>query len=182
MGNKILGHFKTITSHKIRVMKGCFKIGLYKQGLLHDLSKYSPSEFWIGCRYYEGNRSPNNGERENSGYSSSWLHHKGRNRHHFEYWIDYSLSKDGGPLAGVKMPRQYVAEMVIDRIAASQTYNGTAYRDTDPLGYYLRGKDYLKGIIHEETAEELEKLLRILAQKGEENLYRYIRKVYLKGS
>ena len=88
-------------------MKECFKIGLYKQGLTHDLSKYSPTEFLVGCKYYQGNRSPNNAEREETGVSKAWLHHKGRNRHHFEYWIDYSVEKDGNPMTGMPMPRKY---------------------------------------------------------------------------
>ena len=70
-------------------MRYCFRIGLYKQGLLHDLSKYEPVEFLVGCKYYQGDRSPNNAEREATGISRSWLHHKGRNKHHFEYWVDY---------------------------------------------------------------------------------------------
>ena len=78
-------HFRTITYHKYLVMKGCFAVGLYRQGLTHDLSKYSPAEFLVGAKYFQGNRSPNNAEREEKGYSSAWLHHKGRNRHHYEY-------------------------------------------------------------------------------------------------
>ena len=69
-------HFKTITHHKLLVMKGCFQVGLYRQGLLHDLSKYGPTEFLVGCRYFQGNKSPNNAEREEKGYSSAWLHTK----------------------------------------------------------------------------------------------------------
>ena len=42
------GHFHTITAHKFLVMKYCFKVGLYRQGLLHDLSKYGPTEFLVG--------------------------------------------------------------------------------------------------------------------------------------
>ena len=48
---KALAHFHTITKHKILVMKECFRVGLYRQGLLHDLSKYSPTEFRVGCKY-----------------------------------------------------------------------------------------------------------------------------------
>ena len=92
---KAIRHFITITHHKILVMQGCFRIGLYKQGLLHDMSKYSPTEFLVGCRYYKGYMSPNNAERADRGYSSAWLHHKGRNKHHLEYWIDYAVSKPG---------------------------------------------------------------------------------------
>ena len=91
---KAIEHLRTINHHKLLVMKGCFKVGLYRQGLMHDLSKYTPSEFLVGCKYYQGNRSPNNAEREATGVSSAWLHHKGRNKHHYEYWIDYSLNKE----------------------------------------------------------------------------------------
>ena len=129
-----LKHFGTITKHKFLVMKECFRVGLYRQGLLHDLSKYGWTEFRVGCRYYQGNRSPNNAEREDRGYSSAWLHHKGRNKHHYEYWIDYSL--DGtGLLTGMEMPVRYVVEMFLDRIAASKVYKGNRYKDNDPLEY-----------------------------------------------
>ena len=93
MGFHAIKHFKTITHHKILVAKGCFRVGLYRQGLLHDMSKYSPSEFLVGCKYYQGFRSPNDAERRAKGYSSAWLHHKGRNKHHFDYWLDYSIDK-----------------------------------------------------------------------------------------
>ena len=76
-------HFQTITRHKLLVMKYCFRVGLYWQGLTHDLSKYSPTEFWVGARYYQGNRSPNSMERREVGYSTACMHHKGRNRHHY---------------------------------------------------------------------------------------------------
>ena len=174
---KALAHFETITKHKILVMKECFRVGLYRQGLLHDLSKYSPTEFLVGCKYYQGTRSPNNAEREEKGYSSAWLHHKGRNKHHYEYWIDYSLEGDR-MLAGMKMPVRYVVEMFLDRIAASKVYKGEKYRDSDPLEYYLNGK--AGELMHPETRTLLEKLLHMLAEQGEEKTYRYIRKNVLR--
>lgn len=171
-------HFKTITRHKLMVMKYCFRIGLYKQGLLHDLSKYSPTEFLVGCKYYQGDRSPNNAEREDKGVSLAWLHHKGRNRHHFEHWVDYSLDSDH-VIMGARMPRKYVAEMVMDRISASRNYLGDAYTDSEPLKYYMKSKDKL-WFIHPETNRELEALLRILNDHGEEKTLRYIKNVYLR--
>ena len=172
-----LMHIGTITKHKFLVMKECFRVGLYRQGLLHDLSKYSWTEFRVGCRYYQGNRSPNNAEREDRGYSSAWLHHKGRNKHHYEYWIDYSL--DGtGLLAGMRMPVRYVVEMFLDRIAASKVYKGSRYRDSDPLEYYMNGK--AGELMHPETRKLLEKLLHMLAEQGEETTYQYIRREVLK--
>ena len=73
-------HFCTITKHRWKVRSGCFRVGLYWRGLVHDLSKYSPSEFITGAKYYQGTRSPNSRERELVGYSTAWMHHKGRNR------------------------------------------------------------------------------------------------------
>ncbi len=173
---KAIQHFRTITRHKMLVMKECFRVGLYRQGLLHDLSKYGWTEFRVGCRYYQGDRSPNNAEREDRGYSSAWLHHKGRNRHHFEYWIDYGLD---GKMTGMKMPKRYVVEMFLDRIAACKVYKGKSYRDSDPLEYFLKGRAG-GGMMHEETRALLEKLLRMLAEKGEDRTYRYIRRAVLK--
>ena len=81
------GHLSTITRHRHAVIRHCRKAGIFWQGLRHDLSKYSPTEFWQGVRYYEdGKRSPNEAEREAYGYSLAWMHHRGHNRHHFEYW------------------------------------------------------------------------------------------------
>ena len=171
---KIWKHFCTITHHKYLVMKNCFKVGLYRQGLLHDMSKYSPAEFWVGCRYFQGNRSPNNAEREEKGYSSAWLHHKGRNKHHYEYWIDYGL--EGEPmLTGMKMPKKYVVEMLMDRIAASKTYLGDKYTDKEPLQYYEKGAAKLGKMIHPETAALIHKLLKMLAEKGERATFKYVR-------
>ena len=129
---KVWEHLRTINHHKGEVMKNCFRVGMYKQGLLHDLSKYNPKEFLVGCRYYQGNRSPNAAEREEKGYSSAWLHHKGRNRHHFEYWIDVDMDR-GFEVAGMRMPVKYVLEMFMDRIAASKTYQKEKYTDASPL-------------------------------------------------
>ena len=174
---KALKHFHTITKHKILVMKECFRWGLCRQGLLHDLSKYSWTEFRVGCRYYQGNRSPNNAEREDKGYSSAWLHHKGRNKHHYEYWIDYGL--DGNAvLVGMKMPVRYVVEMFLDRIAACKVYKGDKYKDSDPLDYYMNGK--AGELMHQETRELVEKLLHKHAKQGEEKTYQYIRQEVLK--
>ncbi len=179
MDMKAWRHFRTINHHRMLVMKGCFKVGLYRQGLLHDLSKYSLSEFLVGCRYYQGTRSPNNAEREDIGYSRAWLHHKGRNRHHYEYWIDYSTDPNEG-IIGMKMPVRYVIEMFIDRIAAAKTYRGSKYVDSYPLEYYEKGAARLGRMVHPETAKLLHFLLKMLARDGEEKTFRYIRGKVLK--
>ena len=163
-------HFLTITKHKLTVMDLCFKVGLVWQGLAHDLSKYSLTEFMTGVRYYQGIRSPNAAERKEHGYSLAWLHHKGRNRHHYEYWVDIDPARGW---VGLKMPLRFVLEMVCDRIAASKVYSGNDYTDAVPLGYYLsKGEGKL---LHPETRALLEKLLYMLRDKGERYTLGYMR-------
>lgn len=174
---KIWGHFKTITEHRRQVIKNCYKSGILLQGLKHDLSKYSPTEFWVGTKFYTGRRSPNEGEREAYGFSEAWMHHKGRNKHHFEYWTDYNPSSK--KMEAVKMPMRYVIEMFCDRVAASKTYLKSHYHNGAPLDYFLKGK--ASDRMHPETSAILEKLLRMLADEGEEKTFVYIRKLRRKG-
>lgn len=178
-------HLRTINRHKRLVMQGCFAVGLYRQGLLHDLSKYTPTEFLIGCKYYQGTMSPNNAERADRGYSSAWLHHKGRNKHHMEYWIDYGApdEKDGKNgrkgMCGMKMPLRYAVEMYIDRVAASKNYQKSQYTDRSALDYYLHGREF--HMLHEDTRALLELLLYMLAARGEQYVNRFIREKLLRG-
>ena len=170
-------HFKTITYHRHLVCKGCFRVGLYKQGICHDLSKYSPSEFIVGAKYFQGDRSPNNAEREEVGYSSAWLHHKGRNKHHYEYWIDYSTRYVKGGMAPAPMPTRYIIEMLMDRVAACKVYNKDNYTTSNPWVYYSSGKD--PAPLHEKTKEMLEMLLEMLALRGEDYTNQFIKREIL---
>ena len=177
---KIKEHFQTITYHRKLVREGCFKVGLYWQGLTHDLSKFSPTEFLVGIKYFQGDRSPNNAEKEAKGYSSSWLHHKGRNKHHFEYWMDYTMPGTSDKLLeGVKMPVRYVVEMFMDRIAACKVYQKDAYTDASPLEYHERSKR-VKAVMHPETIALIEKLMKMLAEEGEEKTFAYTKKIVKK--
>ncbi len=168
---KPIKHFRTITKHRHAVIKHCFKAGIPLRGLLHDLSKYLPAEFSQGARFYQGTRSPNEAERERYGYSAAWLHHKGRNKHHFEYWTDYNPAER--KVLPVKMPRKYVTEMFCDRVAASKIYQGKNYTSSHPIEYFLRGKP--NRVIHPETSDEIEMLLKMLKEKGEKETFAFIR-------
>ncbi|MGN0474209.1 MAG: DUF5662 family protein [Acutalibacteraceae bacterium] len=169
---RFFGHMHTINAHRHKVIRNCFCAGIPWRGLMHDLSKYSPTEFFNGVRYYQGMRSPNEAEREDIGYSRAWLHHKGRNRHHFEYWTDYNpITKRQEP---VKMPDVFVAEMFCDRVAASKIYMKENYNDAAPLGYFLNAK--ARRIIHPETSELLESWLTMLAERGEKETFAEIRR------
>ena len=166
------GHLSTVLKHRHMVMKHCFKAGIFMRGITHDISKFSPTEFIQGVKYFQGNRSPNESEREDIGYSKAWMHHKGRNKHHFEYWTDYSTVTKR--LEPVPMPDEFIFEMFCDRVAASKIYNKEKYNNSMPLEYFLKAKK--NRIIEKKTAEKLEFLLRLLAEKGEEETFRFIRR------
>ena len=170
-------HFKTITWHRWLVRGGCFRVGLYWQGLTHDLSKYSATEFRSGIRYYQGNRSPNAAEREDRGYSEAWMHHKGRNRHHYEYWTDMNLVTRR--YEAVPMPRKYLVEMVMDRRAACMVYQGENYKPGAALEYLEQSKD--RTLMHPQTLRELTYILTMLCDRGEQETFRYLRSEVLGG-
>lgn len=166
-------HFATITKHRHKVISHCFKAGIGWQGLFHDLSKYSPTEFIPGAKYYLGTRSPNEKEREQMGYSLAWMHHKGRNKHHFEYWVDINMHTK--QYEAVQIPLRYVTEMFCDRVAASKIYQGEKYTDESALNYFLRGNAREK--MHEKTADLLEGWLRMLSEKGEKQTFAHIKRL-----
>lgn len=170
-GQYIIKHFLTITRHRHEVIKNCFRCGIGFQGCFHDLSKYSPAEFLVGVTHYQGTRSPNEGEREDYGYSKAWMHHKGRNKHHFEYWTDYNPATR--KISPVKMPYNYVVEMFCDRIAASKIYLGDKYTNDAPYEYYQRG--IANRMIHPDTAAQLDKLLKMLKEQGEEKTFAFVK-------
>lgn len=168
-----LHHFITITRHRHKVIAHCFRAGIPWRGLMHDLSKYTPTEFSEGARYWQGTRSPNEKAREDVGYSAAWIHHRGRNRHHFEYWKDYNMTTHREE--PVKMPLIFVMEMFCDRVAASKIYQGDKYTDRHPIEYFLRAKP--TRIIHPETSDLLESWLVMLAERGEKETFKALRRI-----
>lgn len=166
---RLWGHFKTITQHKMKVTFLCFKMGLYRQGLLHDLSKYSWIEFSNGVRYFQGNRSPIDAEKEEKGYSLGWLHHKGRNRHHWEYWLDRSF----GEITMVEMPLNYLKESVCDRVAACMIYQKEKYTDASAYEYFMNGSD--RRLMNPKSSAKLEEYLLLIKEKGLDEAFRLIR-------
>lgn len=169
-----LAHLRTVNRHRALVRQYCLRLGLVWQGLTHDLSKYAPSEFIRGAKYFQGYRSPNDEERRQTGMSLAWLHHKGRNRHHFEYWIDYQVDESGKVgFSGGKMPKRYVAEMFCDRLAACRVYQGEKYTDASPWEYFQKSKDHI--MIHPETSALLDKWLGLLRRHGEAIAFAHIR-------
>ena len=137
-------------------MKHCFRVGLYKQGLLHDLSKYCPVEFIPGVKYFQGDKSPNNVQREIEGCSTAWLHHKGRNKHHYEYWID---NFDGRSKPTYhKIPYKYLMEMMADWFAAGRTYVGSDFTVQDEINWWKWKRETIA--IHPATIEWIDQFMK----------------------
>jgi len=170
--NKFLGHLSTINKHRHMVLAMCFKCGMYSQGLLHDLSKYSPSEFISSVHYFHGDRSPITYEKQDIGYSKCWLHHKGRNKHHWEYWTD----RVGNELLSLEMPFNYVLESVLDKIAASKVYKKQDYTTDYPIDFF--NKSYEIHVMNSETSRQITTLLTFLKDNGEEKTLKYIKQLY----
>ncbi len=160
MLKNIIKHFCLITKHKILVFRLCVKAGIPWRGLVHDLSKYSPTEFWESAKYYNGKRSPISICREKNGYSNAWLHHKGRNKHHAEYWTDYDL-KDNPYII---IPFKYACELICDQQAAGMAYQGKNWTKEYELGYWNRRKENLE--VNDKIKNFIEKVHTEVAKNG----------------
>lgn len=129
-------HLNLVNRHRFKVFKLCLKAGIPFRGLVHDLSKYSPTEFFESVKYYDGGKSPISNCKKENGYSKAWLHHKGRNKHHHEYWYDYE-APEKTPI----MPYKYTVEMICDTLAAGMTYQREKWTNDYQLHYYLKDRE-----------------------------------------
>ncbi len=134
-----IGHFWVVTKHRFKVFCLCVRVGIPWQGLVHDLSKYSPEEFLEGVKYFDGKKSPISNCKNDIGYSKAWLHHKGRNKHHIEYWYDYASY-----IEVPNIPYKYFLEMVCDNFAAGMAYQGKNWTKEYQLTYWNKTKDKMK--------------------------------------
>ena len=155
----IFKHIKLVLKHKWYVFKFSIKLGIPLRGLLHDMSKFSPTEFWESVKYYNGSKSPITVSKQINGYSKAWLHHKGRNKHHLEYWVD-NTAPERTPI----IPYKYVAEMICDKLSASIVYNGKNWTPTSQLEYWNKEKKKVQMNIHME--EMLTEIFENLAEQG----------------
>lgn len=170
--NEFFKHIKTIKTHRKYVRRACFKMGLFWQGLTHDLSKYSPTEMSI-CKYYSGTRSPHQNAREKLGYSPSWIHHYHTNKHHFQYWWD---EDEEGKIIPMKMPYKYIMESFCDMLGASKAYNPNNWAPEMLLNYW-ENKCKGKRIQHKDSEAFLDYLIMQLVVDGEENFFEWYKDI-----
>lgn len=169
--NKFFGHLNNVLTHRRMVCKYCCRVGIPLQGLVHDLSKFDPREFIPSVRYYQGTSSPIGAERREKGYSAAWLHHKAKNKHHWEYWVEF---RDDGTEYYVKMPMRYLKEMLCDWLSAGKTYNRKTWKQHYPLDYFLKHESYYK--LNPETKAFALKVLHMIADEGEEKALSWLSK------
>lgn len=157
----VIKHFILITHHRWIVFKLCCKVGEPWRGLVHDLSKYSLTEFWESTKYYVGDHSPILEAKKDKGYSEAWLHHKGRNKHHIQYWVDHDA-----PEVTPIIPYQYAAEMLCDKLAAGIIYQGKKWEKGYQLAYWKEEKEKEKVEINPKTERFITVVLTEVAEKG----------------
>lgn len=175
----IFKHFHLVNRHRFLVFKLAVKAGIPWRGLVHDLSKYTPTEFLEGVKYYNGKFSPIRFAKQEEGYSKAWLHHKGRNKHHFEYWYDFA-TPDKTPI----MPYKYAVELICDTLSASLIYKGKDWKRSSQVEYFENRKD--KEYINEDIRNFIKEIYRQVDKQGidktinkknlKEVYYKYINK------
>ena len=170
--SNIFRHFSLVTRHRHQVLINCAKCGLFFRGLVHDLSKFTPVEFFESARYFQGNRSPIVACRRDRGVSLAWLHHKGRNKHHIEYWHDVECEQH--PM----MPYKYAVECVCDKLAATKIYNGGKYDKEKPISHWLTYGCRVKG--HPLTMKFIETVFTDISIHGEKYVLnkKYMKETY----
>lgn len=164
-------HFKTVCRHKAVVYRQCKACGIPWQGIVHDLSKFSPVEFASSARYFQGDKSPIEAEKAAVGYSAAWLHHKGHNPHHWEYWTDFS-EEDGSVIVN-RIPYRYVVEMICDWIGAGMVYSKGNWSEDEPYNYFckVRGGRHF----HPMTEALILRFLITIRDHGLEEFYKMAR-------
>ena len=175
MIKNFIGHLKTVLKHKKCVAYYCFMCGLYKQGILHDMSKFSPTEFWESVKYYQGTRSPIDACKEENGYSMAWFHHRGCNKHHWEYWMD-DFEKGSIPK---KMPFKYVLEMTCDFLGAGRAYVGESFTIKSEYDWWQNKRKVVK--MHEDTFKLIDTLFNTMNEYGIETVLsnrKYLNKLH----
>ena len=152
--NSLLGHIKRILVHKYWVFVYCKRYGIVWRGIKHDISKFHPIELLESIKYFDPKTSPIPLCKADKGYSLAWLHHKGHNDHHYEYWVD-NLDSGGTP---IKMTFECVLEMIADWMAAGKAYNGKSFTVLDEIEWFNKFVER-NPKIHKETILLIDSIL-----------------------
>ena len=158
---KIFKHLRVVMKHKFLVFCNACKMGIPWTGLIHDTSKFTPTEFLLSAKYYKGDDSPTIKEREfHDGFSHICVHHTGRNKHHWQYWIDYN----GKNMVINRIPYKHSVEYVCDIIAASKVYHPKNFKYEVVYEYFTKHMQYY--VMHPATKEFIVWCVNEVIEKG----------------
>jgi hypothetical protein len=164
-------YLKYVLRHKWFVGVECFKEGLYWQGLVHDMSKFSHYEFIPYAKHFYNKDGSKKDVRNETGFHDpnntgdeifdfAWLLHQKRNKHHWQFWI---LPKDDGDIRILEMPTNYVIEMVCDWVGTGKAQGFVSPADDryfETRKWYDKNKDKMQ--LHEKTREQVENIIRFI--------------------
>jgi len=169
---KYTKYLSYVLRHKWYVTIECFQRGLYRRGIMHDMSKFRPSEFIPYARYFNGTYQSEKDipkflpmsyesiltkEYVEEQFDLAWLEHTHRNKHHWQYWV---LREDDGCKKILKMEHKYIMEMVCDWVGAGKAQGNISPKNDKYLetrNWYNENKD--KMVLHKNTRREVEQTL-----------------------
>ena len=166
-------HFKYLNyviKHKWFVLMASIKIrsSIYR-AIVHDLSKFLPSEWFPYVEYFYGREHKSYNDFSSAikyefdcwkiskegieeSFSYAWLYHQHRNKHHWQYWL---LKEDSGKLILLEMPKKYVLEMIADWMGAGRAIKGKwevkewFYSNKGNILLHPNTKEYVESIINQ---------------------------------
>lgn len=155
-----LKYLSYVVRHKWFVLCACWKRGLYWQGVVHDWSKFLPSEWFPYAAFFYGPKLPewhevSAGQRmagypyeltktyRSDQFDLAWLKHQHRSPHHWQHWV---LREDSGDTKLLRMPHKYVLEMLSDWDGAGRAITG---KSGGTSAWYAKNR--AKILLHWET-------------------------------
>lgn len=152
-----LKYLWAVLRHKWFVFLECYKLGIPWLGIIHDLSKFLPSEFVPYARHFYGPASHHSDETheavgicDDPAFDLAWLHHQHRNKHHWQRWLlTMDSARGSDKIVALPMPDRYRKEMLADWRGA-----GHAYGNSDTVGWYVKNSAQIQ--IHGATRDWIE--------------------------
>lgn len=146
--------------HRWFVFVECCKVGIPFRGLVHDLSKYLPDEFFPYMYWFYVKKNPDNVRLYEEQFHMAWLRHQKRNPHHWQWWL---LTMDKGQTVRMWMPIRVRKEMLADWRGASRAITG----GDNTKQWYLNNREFIK--VDPITADWIEGRLGVGSEPVEES-------------
>lgn len=148
-------YFAYVIRHKWFVFVAGLRVNVsFVQLLMHDLSKFSPAEFFAYAEYFNGEKN----DRTEQAFKVAWNNHQKYNKHHWQHWVLINDS-DEPKITPLVMPVKYADEMVADWMGAGRAITGK----WEVHEWYAKSKE--KIILHPATRDYVEFVLQTLKEE-----------------